>query len=286
MSLLPTTRLETMPTGTVNKMDILNANLHALEAIFSPDTDSGDHAYQTIAKGLLKTATLTLTGEEMIVWRSGKFVSVAATEALTSASSVALDFTAGRMKRLTAGHAITFTTSNRAAGRAFLLAITCDGTPRTVTWPGGWKWSGTAPSALAAGSTTLVLVQCFGTADSDVVAGVPGGGGGGGGGGTWTWLGAWSVSSVAYSADHVVAHNGSTYLCTSGHTSASLTEPGVGADWATVWALVAQKGDTGATGAPGANGTNGTNGTNGADGADGGSSIALTIALARGAFRF
>jgi len=87
-------------------------------------------------------------------------------------------------------------------------------------------------------------------------------------GGTVGWQGDWTTST-AYSENDAVSHNGSSYGCTSDQTSGSTTEPGVGGSWATVWQLLAQKGDTGSTGATGATGSNGTNGTDGEDGATG-----------------
>ena len=56
------------------------------------------------------------------------------------------------------------------------------------------------------------------------------------GGGTFTWQGAWQTAT-AYTANDVVEHNGSGYVCILGHTSGSTTEPGVGASWTTNWDL-------------------------------------------------
>lgn len=59
------------------------------------------------------------------------------------------------------------------------------------------------------------------------------------------WQGEW-VTSTAYEKLDTVERGGSSYICTSSHTSGSTTEPGVGADWQTVWDLVAAKGQDGA----------------------------------------
>lgn len=72
----------------------------------------------------------------------------------------------------------------------------------------------------------------------------------------FTFTGAWT-DATGYDPYDLASRAGSTYICTVGHTSATATAPGTGADWEDVWAVVAQAG------------TNGTNGTNGADGADG-----------------
>lgn len=45
-------------------------------------------------------------------------------------------------------------------------------------------------------------------------------------------------SGRAYTAENnLVVHDGYIYICTSSHTAGSTTEPGTGADWATVWAF-------------------------------------------------
>lgn len=60
---------------------------------------------------------------------------------------------------------------------------------------------------------------------------------GAGGGGGWSYEGTWTTATVYQSYD-VVTYATALYICTSSHTSGILTEPGVGDDWATVWALM------------------------------------------------
>ncbi|MCC5777839.1 hypothetical protein H7H48_02155 [Nitratireductor sp. B36] len=55
------------------------------------------------------------------------------------------------------------------------------------------------------------------------------------------WRGAW-VTATAYDKLAGVEHNGSSYICTTAHTSDAAREPGVGASWQTYWDLVAAKG--------------------------------------------
>jgi hypothetical protein len=57
-------------------------------------------------------------------------------------------------------------------------------------------------------------------------------------GGVTEFEGDWSGSSVSYPAGSVVVHDGTAYFSTTDHTSSSTTEPGVGVDWATVWATL------------------------------------------------
>lgn len=68
---------------------------------------------------------------------------------------------------------ITLTTSNRAAGKTVTLRIVNGGTNRTITWPAGWVFVGTAPASpetITANKTAVVTITAFGTADSDIVA--------------------------------------------------------------------------------------------------------------------
>jgi hypothetical protein len=56
--------------------------------------------------------------------------------------------------------------------------------------------------------------------------------------------GAWAIDTE-YEVLDLVSHSGSSYVCSVLHTSAALTEPGVGANWETVWQLSAVKGEDG-----------------------------------------
>jgi microcystin-dependent protein len=58
------------------------------------------------------------------------------------------------------------------------------------------------------------------------------------------WQGAW-LTATAYVVLDTVENDGSSYICTAGHTSGASTEPGTGASFATVWDLVAAKGADG-----------------------------------------
>lgn len=59
------------------------------------------------------------------------------------------------------------------------------------------------------------------------------------------WTGPW-VTETTYTTGQGTANGGSSYICTADHTSAALTEPGVGANWQTVWDLMAAQGSAGA----------------------------------------
>lgn len=58
--------------------------------------------------------------------------------------------------------------------------------------------------------------------------------------GTWTGndsVGTWTTAT-GYTTGQVVLSGGTYYVATASHTSGSLTQPGIGANWATVWQAV------------------------------------------------
>lgn len=65
-----------------------------------------------------------------------------------------------------------------------------------------------------------------------------------------TWRGPWATAT-AYVTRDAVSRNGTSYIAKSNHTSAALTDPGSGANWATVWDVLALKGEQGDVGPAG-----------------------------------
>lgn len=80
--------------------------------------------------------------------------------------------------------------------------------------------------------------------------------------------GGWSIIS-SYTAKDAIKHNGSSYIAIADHSASSLTEPGVGANWQTVWEILAQKGDQGDQGIQGPQGDTGPQGPQGLQGDQG-----------------
>lgn len=62
------------------------------------------------------------------------------------------------------------------------------------------------------------------------------------------WQSDWTDATAYYAQDVVLNSNGNTYICILDHTSDAADEPGVGANTATYWELMVQKGSAGATG--------------------------------------
>lgn len=137
-----------------------------------------DQIFKTaLARGLMKRHRfVTADDGQHIYWDQAllKFVfSFGGTfkqGTLTYAASVALDFDSNAMQTVALTGNITFTTSNKAAGRRKIVRIVADGSGRNFTWP-SWTWvGGTAPASIAASKSALLSLDCFGTAEGDVVA--------------------------------------------------------------------------------------------------------------------
>jgi hypothetical protein len=91
---------------------------------------------------------------------------------LSYASTVNLDMStlAGLYRTISLTGNLTFTTSNRAAGRIVVLRLICDATQRNLTFPADWKFIGTKPSNIAASKTGILTLTFFGSTDADCIA--------------------------------------------------------------------------------------------------------------------
>lgn len=89
---------------------------------------------------------------------------------LTYAATTNIDFDGDDYRSLTLTGNVTFTTSNRGAPKSITIRIIGDASDRTLTFPGGWKWYGDMPSALAANKEGILSVTCFGSNEADVRA--------------------------------------------------------------------------------------------------------------------
>ena len=92
--------------------------------------------------------------------------------AITYGATVDLDLAAldGQYRTITLTGDITFTTSNRAAGRTVVIRLLPGASERTLTFPADWVFVSTKPATLAANKTAVLSLTFFGTADTDCVA--------------------------------------------------------------------------------------------------------------------
>lgn len=92
--------------------------------------------------------------------------------ALTYASTTNLDMAAlnGQYRTITLTGSLTFTTSNRANGRAVVLRLLPGASQRTLTFPSDWVFVSTKPANIAANKSAVLSLTFFGTADTDCIA--------------------------------------------------------------------------------------------------------------------
>lgn len=88
------------------------------------------------------------------------------------------------------------------------------------------------------------------------------------GAGNFAWRGAWTAP-FAYQLNDITERGGSSWICLGAHTSAAVTEPGVGVDYTTVWGMLSQRGLAGPAGPIGPAGPLGPAGPNGPTGPTG-----------------
>ena len=91
---------------------------------------------------------------------------------LGTSGTVNLDMASlhGTIQTIAASGSLTFTTSNRAAGREVTLVIAAGGSSRTLAWP-SWLAVGAAlPTSVASGKTLVVTVTFMDTTDAAAIA--------------------------------------------------------------------------------------------------------------------
>jgi hypothetical protein len=93
-------------------------------------------------------------------------------ESLNYAASVAINFGTFYQKSLDLTGNVTFTSVGTVNGARVELRIKSDGSLRTLTFPGAWRWIGSAaPASIAANKIGILRLICWGgDTDSDVVA--------------------------------------------------------------------------------------------------------------------
>jgi hypothetical protein len=92
-------------------------------------------------------------------------------ETLAYAPTVFLDFARQGWKDLQLAGNVTFLTSNLGLGRRVLVRIIGDGSVRSFTFPGAWRWvGGAAPASIAANKIGLLNLCSWSGADAGVVA--------------------------------------------------------------------------------------------------------------------
>jgi len=144
---------------------VITADDAAADKLVFWDDSADKLTYLTVGSNLTITdTTIAANGDFLPTTFSANTITYAATVDLDMASHNAGYFTISLTGNL------TFTTSNRAAGRTVTLRLICDGTQRTLTVPADWKFVGSKPANIAASKTAILSLSYFGTADTDCVA--------------------------------------------------------------------------------------------------------------------
>ena len=88
----------------------------------------------------------------------------------TSATTVALDFSADQLQTITVAATATFTCATYIAGASKTIKILDSGSGQTLAFPAGWKFVGAKPTAIVASKTGILTLTCFSTTEASVVA--------------------------------------------------------------------------------------------------------------------
>ena len=88
-----------------------------------------------------------------------------------STSGTDIDFNEDELQEISITANTTFTGANYATGKSKSVKITTDGTLRTLTFPSGWIFIGSAaPADQAANKVGLLSLTCFSGAEAGVIA--------------------------------------------------------------------------------------------------------------------
>jgi hypothetical protein len=142
-------------------------NINAVQVIKSAvSIEGGDDNH--VAFGVVNLASFNnvLINQELSVRRVRTLQ-----EGLLFASNLVLNFGTFGSKRVPLTGDVAFSAVGQLFGSEMTVRITCDATPRNMSWPAGWKFVGAvAPAAIAANKTALLQLWAFGVNDSDIVA--------------------------------------------------------------------------------------------------------------------
>ena len=122
---------------------------------------AGDPEEVTIAQLLAWIGSLPVTLERLVMTQSP----------LTYAATTDIDFDLADVRTITLTGNVTFTTSNKGAGKTKTLIITCDGTGRNFTFPAWIPLTVALPASIAANKVAVLTLTCTGTTDGSIVAG-------------------------------------------------------------------------------------------------------------------
>ena len=118
--------------------------------------------------GTINTATSATATVSSIL--TSKNVAINVNTLSTASGTQNIDFTSeGYLTHSITGN-ITYTVTNYAAGKSLTIRITSDATQRNLTFPAGWTFVGSKPTAIAASKQAILSVTSFGATEAETVA--------------------------------------------------------------------------------------------------------------------
>lgn len=116
------------------------------------------------------TTNATLPGVASVYGLSATNV-IFAVSTLSYSATTDLDLLGANYEVISLTGDVTFTTSNRGAGRWKVVFIVSDGSTRTLAFPAGWDFSsGTAPTSIAANKIAILTVFFRDNTDGNAIA--------------------------------------------------------------------------------------------------------------------
>lgn len=113
----------------------------------------------------------TMTGNLVVQATIQAYRQIIDQETVTYAATTDIDFNGKGYQTISLTGNLTLTTSNRGAGKSVSVRLIGDGSIRTLTFPAGWVFVGSAaPASLAANKVAILNLTGFGGADTDVIA--------------------------------------------------------------------------------------------------------------------
>jgi hypothetical protein len=92
-------------------------------------------------------------------------------ETIAYAPAINLNFNTFGVKRISLAGNLSLTAINQLNNQQVTVRLDCDASLRTLTFPAGWRWIGSAaPASIAANKTVMLWLWSFGTEETDIVA--------------------------------------------------------------------------------------------------------------------
>lgn len=92
-------------------------------------------------------------------------------EAIVYAAAIALNFNSFGVKRINLAGNLSLSAINQLNNQQMVVRLESDASLRTLTFPGAWRWIGSAaPANIAANKVAMLWLWSFGTQETDIVA--------------------------------------------------------------------------------------------------------------------